>query len=148
MIMIKIIIDIIIIDIITYTIITIMNIIQAQYFNNCLYYFVQISEPVNFWKWLHSTVIPTLKPTYWYGPYNNNEEQVLWTEDHIKRKSRRGWKVKIHKRVSGKTQVEGQAAFDNTSVHKFPTNVIADRGTAYIVGSARLRQLRVKQGTM
>ncbi|KAK3717327.1 hypothetical protein QZH41_011561, partial [Actinostola sp. cb2023] len=105
-----------------------------------------VSEPVNFWKWFHGTLIPTLNPSYWYGPHKDIIEQQLWTESNVKRKSRRGWKVKIHRRVVDTAIVASQSV-QNTSLHKFPKTFIADRGTAYVIGSARLRQLRVRPAT-
>ncbi|XP_031568814.1 polycystin-1-like [Actinia tenebrosa] len=104
----------------------------------------QVSEPVNYWAWLHQTVIPSLKPNYWYGPYVEEREEQLWTEESIKRTSRRGWNVKIHKRTSG--GAGSGSYFDNSTVHKFPKDAIADSGTAYVIGTARLRLLKVKPG--
>lgn len=99
-----------------------------------------------FWKWLHSTIIPSLKPTYWYGPHKDNQEELIWTEERIKQKTRRGWKVKVHKRLTG--TVDSTQSHENYTLHDFPKNVIADRGTAFIIGSARLRQLRVRRGIL
>ena len=95
-----------------------------------------------FWEWVEYTLVPTLKPMYWYGPYTDPTEMALWTDQVLemtrsKRKSRKM-----------KTKVKGRAnnviKYVTADAKKYPVGFTADHATAYIVGAPRLRQLRVK----
>lgn len=62
------------------------------------------------------------------------------------KKSRRegGWKLSAKKKGGGSYSSDYVQVFDE--LKQFPKRVTADRGLFYVVGVARLRQLRVRNG--
>lgn len=70
----------------------------------------------------------------------------MWTEENLHRKSRRGGGRRISAKKKGGGSYVNHYAESFESLTLFPKGVTADRGMFYVVGVARLRQLRVKRG--
>lgn len=90
--------------------------------------------------------MPTLQPQYWYGPFIDTHEEDLWSEENVQKKIRlaRGRKLKAKKKGGGSYTNDVASSFE--SLERFPEGFTADRGMFYVVGLARLRQLRMKKG--
>ena len=103
----------------------------------------QVSDYRSYWNWVQNTFIPTLMPRYWYGPFAIDDEALVkeeTTTEELKREK--------HKKVKKtKTSVSNiEAGFE--VLHNYDDVFVADHGTAILVGTARLRQLRVIKGMM
>jgi len=107
---------------------------------------LQSSEASKFWHWVEDSFVPTLQPQYWYGPFIDSHEEELWSEDNVQKKSRSGAgrRIKAKKKGGGSYLNDVVVSFD--SLERFPEGFIADRGMFYVVGLARLRQLRIEKG--
>lgn len=104
---------------------------------------MQLPDSQSYWSWVLSTFIPTLKPRYWYGPVVQfNQEELLGLEV---RKSRTVIRLKKKKGKKWRT-VMGNYVKDFEVLHAYKEGYIADRETTYLVGSPRLRILRIKKG--
>ena len=72
----------------------------------------------------------------------------MWSEERMTFKTGRGGGRKIKTIVKGGGSYATDYAESFESLKSFPKTVTADRGMFYIVGVARLRQLRVKKGNI
>lgn len=106
----------------------------------------QSSESSKLWHWIEDSFVPTLQPQYWYGPFIDPHEEELWSEENVQRKSRSGAGRKIKARKKGGGSYVNDIPVSFESLERFPEGFTADRGMFYVVGLARLRQLRMKQG--
>ena len=106
----------------------------------------QNTDASKLWAWIENTFVPSLKPQYWYGPFIDKREEEMWTEEALARKTRRGrgQKLSSKRKGGGSYSDDYVESFDQSK--RFPKSVTADRGLFYVVGVARLRQLRVKNG--
>ena len=104
-------------------------------------HFIQVDDLFIFWEWVEHTFVPTLKPSYWYGPYTDPAENDLWTDavQQQTRSKRRSRKLRT-KAKGGAPSVINYVSVD---LKKYPKGFTADHATAYMVGAPRLRQLRV-----
>ncbi|KAK3737773.1 hypothetical protein QZH41_012212 [Actinostola sp. cb2023] len=101
-----------------------------------------------YWEWVEQSYIATLRPRYWYGPLEKFNEsdiesvgfemntEVLWMKE---RNASNRWQI-----------TNGNYAKNPTVLYKYPQGFVADHATGVLVGSPRIRQLRVKknQNTM
>lgn len=97
----------------------------------------------SYWKWVQDTLIPTLMPRYWYGPFAIDDENLLkeeTTTEEVKREKNK----KVKKKKSTISNIE--EGFE--VLHYYDDRFVADHGTAVLVGTARLRQLRVIKGML
>ena len=71
----------------------------------------------------------------------------MWSEENVQKKSRSrgGRKLKSKKKGGGSYLNDVVVSFE--SLERFPEGFTADRGMFYVVGLARLRQLRIKKGS-
>ncbi|KAJ7390230.1 TRP-like ion channel Pkd2 [Desmophyllum pertusum] len=44
------------------------------------------SESPKFWKWIEDSLVPSLQPQYWYGPFIDEQEEQLWSEESVQRR--------------------------------------------------------------
>ncbi|EDO34429.1 predicted protein [Nematostella vectensis] len=100
------------------------------------------SDPKSYWSWVTTSFLPTLKPRYWYGPVVDVNETFI--EGQEIRKARTILRVK-RKNSKQWTTVTGNYVKDPSVLYVYTDGFTADRETAYMVGSPRLRQLRVKK---
>ena len=70
----------------------------------------------------------------------------MWTEEAVARKTRRGRGRKLSAKKKGGGSYSNDYAESIDQSKRFPKRFTADRGLFYVVGVARLRQLRVKNG--
>lgn len=106
----------------------------------------QNSESSKLWSWIEETLVPSLVPHYWYGPFIVKQEEALWTEEAVARKLRRGGGRKLSAKKKGGGSYSSVYAESYDQLKRFPKRVTADRGMFFVVGVVRLRQLRVKNG--
>ncbi|XP_022801963.1 polycystic kidney disease protein 1-like 2 [Stylophora pistillata] len=107
--------------------------------------FDKSSEASKLWNWIENSFVPSLHPQYWYGPFIIKQEEELWSQERLTFKRGRGAGRKITTMVKGGGSYAHDYAESFESLKSFPKTVTADRGMFYIVGVARLRQLRVKK---
>ena len=97
---------------------------------------------------MENNFVPTLKPNYWYGPYIDPKQEAMLAEASVGETTT----TKTTKGKQRKTKTKkkaGKGSFTNfitDNLHKHKKQFSADRDTFYIIGAARLRQLRVKRG--
>ncbi|XP_028406520.1 polycystin-1-like isoform X2 [Dendronephthya gigantea] len=87
-----------------------------------------ISDINGFYKYLRGSLLPTLKPEFWYGPYDQAVSKVKPP----------GEKEMFAYSTPG---FNGSKVYHK--VHQYPSGYTADRANAWLVGIARIRQLRV-----
>ena len=80
-------------------------------------------------------------PRYWYGPFAIDEEDLvkeeITSQEVVREKNKKVRKTKI-------TVANVEAGFK--VLFEYDKGFVADRSTAFLVGTARLRQLRMKKG--
>ena len=90
----------------------------------------QISDINEFYKYLRNSLLPTLKPDFWYGPFDDPVSKVTTDKGDIYALSSPGPNgTKVYSRV-----------------YPYPKGYTADRANAWLVGIPRIRQLRVIDG--
>ena len=88
---------------------------------------LQISDIKDFYKYLKNALLPTLKPSFWYGMHDGGVSKIKTANGEIYAVSSPG---------PNGTKVYRQ-------VHPYPQGYTADRANAWLVGIPRIRQLRV-----
>ena len=116
----------------------------------CFFWFLtfQSTEASKLWHWIEDSFVPTLQPQYWYGPFIDSHEQDLWSEESVRKKSRSVGGRKLKSKTKGDGSYLDDAVVSFESLKRFPEGFTADRGVFYVVGLARLRQLRMKKGNL
>ena len=94
----------------------------------------------SYWQWVDKTFIPTLMPRYWYGPYAANVKVVV-REESTRVEVTREKNKKVKKTKTTASNLEA-----GLNVHGYEKGFVADHSTARLVGTARLRQLRIVKG--
>ena len=95
--------------------------------------------------WLQESFIPSVLPNFWYGPVTNfNESGVLGTQVRKNRKIFRVRKSNIKKAFLG----TGSYVEPFEMMFEYNNGYVADHETAWLVGSPRLRQLRIRKGNI
>ena len=77
---------------------------------------------------MRNSLLPTLKPEFWYGPYDDKVSKV---------------KTADGKEIYALTTTGFNGSKTYHEVHPYPEGYTADRANAWLVGIARIRQLRV-----
>jgi len=100
-----------------------------------------VADYKSYWNWVEETFIPALMPRYWYGPFAIDEEDLvkeeITSQEVVREKNKKVRKTKI-------TVANVEAGFK--VLFEYDKGFVADRITAFLVGTARLRQLRMKKG--
>ena len=97
----------------------------------------------SYWSWVEETFIPTLMPRFWYGPFAMDEDDLeilnkeSSKEEVDKQKSKKVKKTKI---------VVSNIETGFNVLYGYNEGFVADHSTAMLVGTARLRQLRIQKG--
>ena len=91
---------------------------------------------------MHDTYLPTLMPRVWYGPTDFSDSDRL--EEEVT-KSNVIIRMKRKKVTKTKTTI-GNVHFENEVLFNYEKGFVADHTTAILVGTPRLRQLRVRKG--
>jgi hypothetical protein len=96
-----------------------------------VFFCFQISDIKGFYKYLKNSLLPTLKPDFWYGPYDEKVSKVKTPDgDEMYALTSLGY--------------NGSKTYHH--VHQYPQGYTADRASAWLVGIPRIRQLRVVDG--
>lgn len=99
----------------------------------------QVSDFGSYWNWIQVTFVPSLMPRYWYGPVDVDDSNIV-NEESTKREVTR---VKNKKITKVKTTGSQYTNASTLVLFQYEDGFVADHSTAMLVGTARLRQLRV-----
>lgn len=111
---------------------------------HCFHLLFQSTTPDKYWQWVDQTYLATLKPQYWYGPVVRFNRSSVETEQI--QKQRKVIKLRNFRSRAKWRTVTGNYIDNPSVVYQYKENFVADHETAYLVGSPRLRQLRIKRG--
>ena len=101
----------------------------------------QVADYKSYWNWVEKSFIPTLMPGYWYGPFAINDELLVKEETTTEEVTR-----EKHKKVKKTRTSVSNVEIGFNVLYKYDKGFVADRSTAVLVGTARLRQLRIIKG--
>ncbi|XP_022801964.1 uncharacterized protein LOC111339550, partial [Stylophora pistillata] len=103
--------------------------------------FDEISDYRSYWEWAQQTLIPTLTPRFWYGPIAIEEKDI--TNEEATNSDTKRTK---HKKVVMTTTTGSKYDVGSSSVlFSYEGKFVADHSTAYLIGTPRLRQLRIQK---
>lgn len=101
----------------------------------------QVADYKSYWNWIEKSFIPTLMPRYWYGPFAINDELLVKEETTTEEVTR-----EKHKKVKKTRTSVSNLEIGFNVLYEYDKGFVADRSTALLVGTARLRQLRIIKG--
>ena len=106
---------------------------------------MQVGDPSSYYAWLQQSFIPSVIPKYWYGPVTKfNQSGLLDIEI---RKNRRIFRIR---KTSGKKSFVATGSYvePTSTMFEYNNGYVADHETSWLVGSPRIRQLRIRKGTI
>ena len=101
----------------------------------------QVSDYRSYWEWAQQTFIPTLMPRYWYGPVAIDNKDIVNEEATNSDTKRTKHKKVVSTKTTGSKYNDGSSLVLFSYEGKF----VADHSTAYLIGTPRLRQLRIQK---
>ena len=99
----------------------------------------QVSDFGSYWNWVQKTFIPSLMPRYWYGPVDVADSDIVKEEGTNHEVTR----MKNKKVAKVKTTGSKYSGASTLVLFEYDDGFVVDHSTAVLVGTARLRQLRV-----